>query len=68
MAASFKVEVQTDSTGKWYGNACRYLSQGQALTAASSLMRRWLAVRDTRVVESDDAPNQPAEEAPNAAV
>ena len=54
---SFAVEVQTDSTGKWYGNGCRYPSTEAAQAAGASLAWRWTAVREVRVVESDDPAN-----------
>jgi hypothetical protein len=55
---SFKVEVQTDSTGQWYGNACRYRTREDALREGESLFMRWTAVREWRVSESTDAPNR----------
>jgi hypothetical protein len=54
---SFKAEVQTDSTGKWYGNGCRYPSEQAAQQAGASLAARWTLVHDMRVVESDDPAN-----------
>jgi hypothetical protein len=57
MATSFKVEVQTDNTGKWYGNACRYTTEAGAKIAGQDLCNRWLLVRDWRAVESDEPAN-----------
>ncbi len=54
---SFKPEVQTDSSGKWYGNALRFATRKEAETQVYGLSMRWTAVRDTRVVESDDPVN-----------
>jgi hypothetical protein len=54
---SFKPEVQTDGTGKWYGNALRFATRAEAEAQVADLMMRWTAVRDTRVVESDDPVN-----------
>jgi hypothetical protein len=54
---SFKPEVQTDSTGKWYGNALRFGSREEAEAQVLDLMMRWFAVRETRVVEYDDPVN-----------
>ncbi len=54
---SFKPEVQTDDTGKWYGNALRFATREEAEAQVAALMMRWLAVRDTRVVESADPIN-----------
>jgi hypothetical protein len=54
---SFKPEVQTDETGKWYGNALRFATRAEAEAQVIDLMMRWTAVRDTRVVESTDAVN-----------
>jgi hypothetical protein len=54
---SFKPEVQTDSTGKWYGNALRFGTREEAEAQVQDLMMRWFAVRETRVVECDDPAN-----------
>ena len=54
---SFKPEVQTDDTGKWYGNALRFATREEAEAQVADLMMRWLAVHDTRVVESGDPIN-----------
>lgn len=60
MSASYKVEVQTDDSGKWYGNAARYWTKEAAQRAAENLFDRWTLVRAYRVVPSDDPPNVPA--------
>ena len=54
---SFAPEVQTDSTGKWYGNALRFATREEAEDNAENLRMRWLLVRETRAVESDDVVN-----------
>lgn len=54
---SFKPEVQTDNTGKWYDNALRFATREEAEAQVRDLSYRWLAVRETRVVESDDPVN-----------
>ena len=46
----FKVEVQTDSTGKWYSNALRFETEEQAKAYAEDLWSRWTLVREYRVV------------------
>jgi hypothetical protein len=54
---SYKVEVIADNSGKWASNGMRYSSEAAAKDAGQSLSWRWTAVREWRVVESDDAPN-----------
>jgi hypothetical protein len=51
---SFKPEVIADSSGKWYGNATSFATAEEAQAAVNDLEGRWMAVRDTRVVESDE--------------
>lgn len=53
---SWKAEVIADSTGRWCGNALRFPTKTEAEAYVRDLAGRWLAVRDTRVVTSDDAP------------
>jgi len=48
---SFIVEVQTDSTGKWYSNYLRFPTDEQAEAYARDLSSRWTAVKDWRVSE-----------------
>jgi hypothetical protein len=57
MSKSWKPEVIADSTGKWVGNALRFATEQEALDNVRDLEMRWYAVRDTRVVESDDPVN-----------
>lgn len=54
---SYKPEVITDSTGKWYGNALRFATYEEALASARDLASRWLLVREYRAVESPDPVN-----------
>jgi len=54
---SWKPEVIANSSCKWCGNALRFATREEAETNVRDLMR-WFAVRDTRVVKSDDAVNQ----------
>ena len=54
---SWKPEVIADSTGKFFGNALRFETKAEAEANVRDLSMRWFAVRETRVVESDDPPN-----------
>jgi hypothetical protein len=54
---SYKPEVLADSSGKFYGNALRFATREEAEANVKDLMMRWFAVREMRVVESDDPPN-----------
>jgi hypothetical protein len=54
---SFAAEVTADSTGKWYGNQIRLATKQEAENYVANLMFKWTAVRDTRVVETDDPVN-----------
>jgi hypothetical protein len=56
-AKSFKPEVIADSSGKWCGNALRFATREEAEANVKELMMRWVAVTDTRVVESGDPVN-----------
>lgn len=51
---SFAPEVQTGIDPKWYGNNLRFATREEAEANVHDLMMRWLAVRETRVVESPD--------------
>ena len=57
MSKSFKPEVMTDSTGKWYSNALRFATEAEAISSAHDLAMRWMLVRDYRAAPSDDPPN-----------
>lgn len=54
---SFAPEVIAEANGKWSGNALRFATEAEAAMWAYDLSNRWFAVRDTRVVESDDPVN-----------
>ena len=54
---SWKSEVIADSSGKWCGNALRFATREEAEANVRNLEMRWMAVRETRVVESDDLVN-----------
>ena len=51
---SWAPEVQTDSTGKWYGNALRFATEVEAAASAEELAGRWTLVRDWRAAPSSD--------------
>jgi len=46
----YKYEVQTDDSGKWYGNAVTFDTKEQAIDSAKDLYSRWLLVREYRIV------------------
>ena len=54
---SFKFEVIADTSDKWCGNALRFATREETEANVRDLMMRWFAVRETRVVESDDPAN-----------
>jgi hypothetical protein len=54
---SYAPQVIADSSGKFYGNALRFPTREEAEANVADLAGRWLLVRDTRVVESEDEPN-----------
>lgn len=54
---SFKPEVIADSSGEWVGNALRFATKEEAEANVLDLSCRWMAVRQTRVVESTDPVN-----------
>ena len=54
---SFMPEVIADSSGKWCGTALRFATREEAETNVRDLSMRWLAVRETRVMESADPVN-----------
>jgi hypothetical protein len=54
---SFAPQVTTGSDPKFYGNALRFATREEAEASAFDLSMRWTAVRDWRVVESDDPVN-----------
>ena len=54
---SWAPQVQTDGTGKWYGNALRFATKEEAEANVRDLQGRWILVHSTRVVESKDPVN-----------
>jgi len=54
---SFKPQVSTDSSGKFYGNALAFATYEEALASAKDLYERWLLAREYRAVESDEPVN-----------
>jgi len=55
---SFKVEVMTSGDRNYCGNELRFKEKMAAETYAVNLYKRWLAVKNYRVVESTDEPNR----------
>lgn len=51
------MEVIADSSGEWVGNALVFATKAEAERHASDLFSRWTAVRQTRVVETDEPVN-----------
>ena len=51
---SWKAEVIADDSGQWAGNALRFATEAEAKAYVADLEQRWTAVRETRVVESND--------------
>ena len=54
---SFKPEVIADTSGNWCGNALRFATREEAEANVRDLMMRWFAVRETRIVVSNDPVN-----------
>jgi hypothetical protein len=54
---SWKPEVIADHSGKWCGNALRFATKEEAEADVRDLAGRWFAVREIRVVESEDPVN-----------
>ena len=57
MSQSWKPEVIADSSGQWSGNGCRFATKAESDLYVRDLSMRWMAVRETRSVESDDPVN-----------
>lgn len=51
---SFKPEVSTDSSGKFYGNALAFATEQEAKDNAHDLFMRWMLCTGHRAVESDE--------------
>jgi hypothetical protein len=55
---SWKPEViSADDPGQWLDAGLRFATRDEAEAVVQTLRRRWLAVRETRVVESEDPVN-----------
>ena len=54
---SYRPEVIADSSGKWCPNQLRFATREEALWYCHDLMSRWTAVRETRVMPSEDDVN-----------
>ncbi len=52
---SWKPEVQTETDGRWSSNSLRFATYEEAEGYVQNLYARWTLVRETRVVECDDA-------------
>ncbi len=57
-SASWKVEVIADDSGEWESDPFRFETLDEALAYARDLDLRWAALRDRRVVKSDDPVNR----------
>lgn len=55
---SWRPEVIADDSGEWCGNGLRFAKKEDAEAWVSDLSMRWMLVRDTRVVPSDEEPNR----------
>ena len=54
---SWKIEVVVDDSGEWEADPLRFETQREALAYARDLEFRWSAVRDKRIVKSEDPVN-----------
>jgi hypothetical protein len=54
---SWKIEVVVDDSGEWEGDPLRFETEREALAYARDLEFRWSAVRDKRVVKSEEPVN-----------
>jgi hypothetical protein len=57
MTASYAVEIVAHGEDQWCGGGLRLGTRAEAEAYGRDLARRWTAVKETRVVESEDAPN-----------
>jgi hypothetical protein len=53
----WKIEVVVDDSGEWEGDPFRFETEREALAYARDLEFRWSAVRDKRVMKSEDPVN-----------
>lgn len=54
---NYKPGVSTDESGKLYTNALVFATREEAIASAEELMMRWMAVRSTGVVETEEPVN-----------
>jgi len=54
---SWAPQVIADNSGKFVGNALRFATKEEAEANVYDLAMRWILVRETRVVESDEPVN-----------
>ena len=54
---SWKYEVSTDNTGKFYRNAVAFATEAEARSAGQAKFQAWTLVREYRVFESDEPAN-----------
>jgi hypothetical protein len=54
---SWKIEVVVDDSGEWESDPLRFETQREALAYARDLEFRWSAVRDKRIMKSEDPVN-----------
>lgn len=54
---SYAPEVIADDSGKWTGNGLRFATEKEAKVWVDDLSRRWMLVREVRVVPSDEPVN-----------
>lgn len=55
---SYKVEVIADNSGEWCSNSLRFKTEAEAKEYGANLASRWTAVREWRVVPSEEGPNR----------
>ena len=54
---SYKVEVLVSGETTWVSNALRFATTQEAEIYGKDLFSRWLAVKEWRITESDEAVN-----------
>jgi hypothetical protein len=55
--ASWRIEVKVNDSGEWEGDPYRFETVHEALAYARDIELQWSAVRDRRVVKSQDPVN-----------
>jgi hypothetical protein len=56
-AVSYVPEIVAHGEDKWCASGLRFGTRAEAEAYVRDLAGRWLAVKETRVVESEEAPN-----------